>query len=134
MSYFLSIIAIQPPFDTGKDEFHRAVYSCNYRCQVRDLGQLGEEIAEYIVNELADLPSFEYGVNLFTGSTRSLSENSETLIIESGGFESIIPHSKTNIINRPTFQVLCFDINPDIASDKAWKIYRLLDGTFNVEL
>lgn len=130
-SFYLSIVAIQPPFDTGTDELERTVISHNYRCKA--ISPINLEMN--IVNLIDSLDLATKGEDLFYGVSTDVTQNasggsSVVLVIATGGFNSNIPHRGSKLIN-PTFQVLVYDNDHDAAMAKANAIYTALDGTFN---
>lgn len=133
-SFYLSIVAIQPPFDTGMDELGRSVISHNYRCKARAPIRLESNIANLI--DSLDLAT--KGEDLFYGVSTDISQNVNggshvVLVIATGGLSSDIPHRGDKIVN-PTFQVLVYDSDHDVAMTKANAIYLAIDGTYNVSI
>lgn len=108
--------------------------SLNFRCVARHPINLESNIADLIHG--ASLAT--KGVDLFYGSARTLSESPEVLIISTGGFDSKIPHGSVNnrgkILIRPTFQVLTYDMDHDLAMERSLSILNLLNGLTNITI
>lgn len=136
MSFYLSIIAIQPPIDLGVINL-RSVQSTNYRCLVKGnntnnstLPNIANDIAQYLDSNL----SLTLGVDLFLGSATDIPQDKPVaLIINTGGFTNRQSHNDSKIL-RPTFQVLTYGGDYDESYNLAKNIYDLLDGKYNITI
>lgn len=126
MARILSITAIQPPINVGVDAFNRAVFSHNYRIHSDSI-----DIAQDVVNMIQSNGLGTYNTDLFVGASRSLSSDPEVLVIRTGGYESRNPHNGQRV-QRPTIQILVYNLDYDAASAKASAIYNVLNGKYNL--
>jgi hypothetical protein len=136
MSFYLSIIAIQPPIDLGVINL-RSVHSTNYRALVNgngtnkvDLPDISLDMANYIsTNTILNI-----GYDLFIGSAVDIPQNKSVALIKlTGGYTNRQAHNDSKIF-RPTFQILTFGGDYDDSYNLAKIIYNLLDGKHNLTI
>jgi hypothetical protein len=130
-SRYLSIRAVQHPFDIGPDNNSRPQVSCNYEVTgAAPISNLAEEVMGLIVAAGLGI----IGTTIFKGRAAIIPTTGDgpfTQIIVTSGYEPFQTHNNDRY-ERPTFQVVVRAKTYTAAETRALAVYRLLDGQHNV--
>ncbi len=136
MSFYLSIIAVQPPIDLGVIN-SRSVHSTNYRALVNGNGTNKVELPDVsldIVNYISTNTILNIGYDLFIGSSVDIPQDKPVALIKlTGGYTNRQAHNNSKIL-RPTFQVLTFGGDYDESFNLATIVYNLIDGKHDLTI
>lgn len=137
MSFYLQLLAIQSPFSIGKDVNDREMYSCNYEAERYNSNTLTESDIAALIS--AEIPVIVSSSKIVLGmrpvlppptsaqASGSAVDGPWVRIISTGGMRSEINRSAIRA-ERPSVQVIVASLDTKLAAEKAWAIYRLLDG------
>lgn len=136
MSYFMEIIAIQPPIDIGTDETNRSMFSTNYRASVSlNSGVIERELISYLQGlGICTLRVGLVGDTLYGSKAIIPSGDGPWILIKlSGGYGPRFTHDDA-VESNIMFQVAIWAKSQDIASAKSWHIHDELNGKRDVEV
>lgn len=143
MSYYISILSIQYPFDIGKDSQDRQMVSCNYQVRaVHPVTKFEREMVKLLT--VAGLGTYsdtnDAGTSIRIGSSASIPDGDGPIIwlINTGGRSPDEAHGTlsspgTKYLNL-TFQVIVRASDPEAARAKANAIHDLFDGKRSFEV
>lgn len=136
MSFFMEIVAVQPPIDIGVDANNRSMFSTNYRTAA---SQVSDKIELEIISYLQSVGACTLRVGV-VGDTlygsKALIPSGDgpfNLIKLTGGYAPRFAHSGEHEVNI-TFQVGVWAKSQDVASAKSWQIYNALNGKRDIEI
>lgn len=136
MSFFMEIIAIQPPIDIGVDGSNRSMFSTNYRTAASQVtGTIELELIKYLQSiNVCTLRVGLTGDTLYGSKAVIPSGDGPWILIKlTGGYVADFTHSD-EIQSNITFQVAFWAKSQDVASAKSWQIYHALNGKRDVEV
>jgi hypothetical protein len=136
MSYFMEIIAIQPPIDIGVDANNRSIFSTNYRTAASMVtGVIELELIKYLQSlNVCTLRVGLTGDTLYGSKAIIPSGDGPWILIKlTGGYGPDFTHSD-EVQSNITFQVSLWAKSQDVASAKSWQIYQLLNGKRDIEV
>jgi hypothetical protein len=136
VTFFLSIRAIQEPFPIGADQFDRAEFSCNYRCNIYGVSADLEKCIGKLLSGIVTISDGSIVGNAGFAPLWEIPDNGPgpyTSIGVTGGVFDIRTHNNTKV-TRPSFQV--FTVGADYLTVKALQlqIYNVLDNVTNMEV
>lgn len=143
LSFYLQLLGVQTPFSIGKDDNTREMYSCNYQAERYNSNTFIESDISTLISA-ATSPSIVASSKIFLGMrpvlplpTAGQQAGTETdgpwvRVISSGGMMSDINRSGVRA-ERPSVQVIVASLDTALAAQKAWEIYRLLDGKRHIK-
>jgi len=131
MGTYLSIAAIQPPFDIGTDAASRQLFSCNFL--VRSAGD-PSFLLEDMVSILADAGLGIFGLTLFIGGmglTFPAGDGPFVNLLRTGGAATSITH---DALRYPiyTFQLITRGASYPETDARARACHLALDGQYNL--
>lgn len=131
-TYYLHILAVQSPFIIGVDVNNRTMWSMNFNCQCRSpVDKFEQEIAKVITDAGLGVS----GTSLFIGPAVSIPAGAGPFILlhNTGGAASDISHDSTKQVNL-SIQIVVYSSSYETGRVRAWAIWNVLDGKYNVTL
>jgi len=132
VSFYLSIVAAQPPFDIGVDAAKRQLFSCNF-----DAATAGDSpLLEDVVGLLAAASLGTPGADLFIGGAGLVLPTGAgpyVQLLETGGLSTSLTHDGDRYPRR-SFQLIARAASYPAAEARAVACWQALDGRFNLSV
>lgn len=132
MSFYLSIDAQQLPFAIIPSPTGRAMYSCNYLCEVE--GVLSSGITSELLSHLNGQLGLVENTNLFAGLL-AVFPNEDGPFVRVGTTSGIAPdHQHNSSISKPAFQILVEGKEDAATETLAYQVFEYLTNTTNTTI